>query len=95
MAVEASLPSFHKLFMKICKLVDRPKFDKLPTWQEKFSHIFKLSLGDEDIVETFKECFDKRAGVDKLQVCANQRFGKKMTLFIIFGKKMSLMEFFF
>ena len=32
------------------------------------------------------------AGVDKLQVCANILFGKKMTHFINFGKKMPLMD---
>ena len=31
-------------------------------------------------------------GVDKLQVCANILFGKKMTHFINFGKKMPLMD---
>merc|ERR1719469_1088691 len=48
MAVEASLPSYLKLFSKLNKSVDQEKFGKLATNKEKLAFVFKTAVEEED-----------------------------------------------
>jgi len=85
MAVEASLPSYQKLFMKLNKAVDQKKFESLRTNKEKLAFVFKTALDDEDIIDSFKGYFkamDLEQNTDleesaKKRNAGNQAFQKK------------------
>jgi len=68
MAVEMMLPAYMRIFSRINKRVDTQKeaFTRLTKKRDMISHVLKITLEDEEIVDMFKHIFSTDDSVSKV-----------------------------